>query len=280
MAKSLIAYNRNRVFELLREATSDGLWQALTCGAFGIRLSQRERQELALLFEAWHSRALGQVMLRDAVLVDPQRGQRVYSLLCAAHVVSLTQLPGEIVTASGEIASEVVRQFGGPATAMALRAEAEGLQLCVVDEPLNLPLPMAQIEMLVPPLPRALREPELGFEQPMGIRRWAAILLASAGALSLIVPLLMGHIPAQAAGLPLALLTLALLIGIQARWTGYLGSLLIWSVANLPGFHRDTLHLLWPAIPLLSAGLILLALDKQVRAMWRWISRKGLGIRD
>jgi hypothetical protein len=278
--KSLIAYNRNHVFELLREGTGDGLWQALACGAFGMRLSQGERQELALLFEAWHSRALGQVMLRDAVLVDPQRGQRLYSLLCAAHVVALIHLPGVMVSPSGEIAPEAVRQFGGAATALALRAEAEGLQLCVVDEPLNIPLPIAQIESLVPPWPRAPREPELRFEQPGGVRRWAAIILATAGALSLIVPLLMGDIPAQAAGLPLALLTLALLIGIQARWPGYLGSLLIWSVANLPGFHRDTVHLLWPAIPLLSVGLILLALDQQIRAMWRWISRKGLGIRD
>jgi hypothetical protein len=275
MTRWLIAYNQNNVFELLREVSPDGLWQAVSCGAFGARLSQAERQELAALFEAWHQRALGQVMLRDALLVDPQRGERVYSLLCAAQTVARLPLPDAVELGVGEPTPEVLRTIGGSLAGLEERARTEGLQLWVIAANGTISLPKACIEALLPDKPQAMRPMPFTFEQPGGLRRNIALLLASAGALSLIIPLIFGNIPDQAAGLPLALLTLALLVGIRSGWPGYLGSSLIWSVPNLPGFHYEALHLLWPAIPLLSVGLILLALDKQIRAMWRWIrSRK------
>jgi hypothetical protein len=105
-----------------------------------------------------------------------------------------------------------------------------------------------------------------------------AIVLVTLGVCVLGVPLLVGQLPIQPAGLPLGLLTLGLLIGIRARWTGYLGSLLIWLVPNLPHFHYDApLGSLWYAIPLLVMGLLLLMCDQYVRALWRWIRRHWRG---
>lgn len=91
----------------------------------------------------------------------------------------------------------------------------------------------------------------------------------------LLLPLLGGQIPEHPAGLPLALITLALLVGIRAGWAGYAGSLCIWLVANLPGFrHGMALQALWPALPLLVVGLLLLSADRRVRAMWRWVRQR------
>jgi hypothetical protein len=101
------------------------------------------------------------------------------------------------------------------------------------------------------------------------------MFLALTGVALLGIPLLTGHLPSQPAGIPLALLTLALLLGIKAGWQGYAGSICIWLVANLPGFHHGTMVDLWLAIPLLVAGVILLALDRRVRVMWRWIRNRG-----
>jgi hypothetical protein len=92
------------------------------------------------------------------------------------------------------------------------------------------------------------------------------------------LPALFGRIPEHPAGLPLALITLALLVGIRAGKAGYAGSLCIWLVAQLPSFRHDTTaSLIWPALPLLGAGLLLLSVDRRIRAMWAWIRRQVLG---
>jgi hypothetical protein len=132
------------------------------------------------------------------------------------------------------------------------------------------------LETLLPPLPVPYEEPMVRFEQPTGWRRALAIALVVMGVASLGIPLLLGQVPAQPAGLPLGLLTLGLLVGIRAGWAGYLGSLCIWLVPNLPNFHYSTkLTALWPDILLLVAGMVLLACDRYVRAMWRWIVRRS-----
>jgi hypothetical protein len=91
----------------------------------------------------------------------------------------------------------------------------------------------------------------------------------------MIIPLLGGTIPQHPAGLPLALITLALLIGISARWAGWVGATSIWLVANLPSFRHGTSALaLLPALPLLAVGVALLILDRRVRALWIWIRQQ------
>ncbi|NJN16392.1 MAG: hypothetical protein HC822_09020 [Oscillochloris sp.] len=93
--------------------------------------------------------------------------------------------------------------------------------------------------------------------------------------LILVMPLLTGNFPESPARWPLALLTLALMIGIRAGLRGFLGATCIWLVANLPSFrHGLDLQQLWPAPILLSLGLILLSADHRVRSMWRWIRRR------
>ena len=91
----------------------------------------------------------------------------------------------------------------------------------------------------------------------------------------MIVPMLGGAIPQHPAGLPLAMLTLALLVGIRAGWAGLLGSLFLWLVPNLPGFRHGTGPTpLFPIFPLVAAGLALLVLDRRIRAMWVWICKQ------
>ena len=102
-----------------------------------------------------------------------------------------------------------------------------------------------------------------------------AALLAATGVTLLATPMLLGYIPARPAGTPLALLTMALLVGIRASWPGYAGAFCIWLVANLPGFRPgSTLADFWPALPLILVGLLLLGLDRQVRAMWSWLRER------
>lgn len=269
---TLAAYERAKIYELIREATPNGLQKALACGAFGARLAPIERNELVDMLSEWDQRALGQVTIRDALLVDPARGQRVYSLICVAQTVARQPLPPNASIVPGKLSPQEARSLG--ATKLADRAEVEALELCALSFPLGYPLPIDDLAGLLPMPPSAIPAPEQPFEQPTGLRRWVAIVLASTGALSLALPLLVGTIPERAAGMPLALLTLALLIGIRASWAGYLGSLLIWLVPNLPGFHYSALHLFWPAIPLLVVGLLVLALDHHVRTMWRWVRRQ------
>ncbi len=325
-AALLIAYQRQRVREVLRDWSPQRLDALVLAGtetaerlpdqqragsAPDLRLLNAEqRQELHSLLQAWMQRALGLLTLRDALLIDPVRGARVYDLLCTALTVQQHPLPpcNPLVfhtTAHVELTPQQVRHLlvehdsspahltatgrqsalSGTLDAFLARAEQDELGLIVhlfYDEATaasqeaskvstSYPFPR-DLDTLLPSPPAALTRPVQRFEQPVGGRRILAMALALLGAVLLIWPLLMGQIPTQPAGWPLALLTLALMIGIKARWTGYSGALCLWLVPNLPGFHHDTIiTTLWIGIPLMVVGIILLTLDRYVRAMWRAI---------
>lgn len=322
----LIAYQRQRVRELLRDWSPQRLCAAVLAGTevAGLPADQQlagsvpdlpllnaaQREELHTLLQAWMQRALGLLSLRDALLVDPVRGARVYDLLCTALTVEQHPLPtcnqlAFHATAHVELTPQQVRRLlaaqdrppahpaatgkqsalSGTLDAFLARAEQDDLGLIVHtfhDEAPTVgqgasgvstgyPLPK-DLDMLLPPPPPALTRPVQRFEQPVGTRRILAMTLALLGAVLLIWPLLMGQIPTQPAGWPLALLTLALMIGIKARWIGYSGALCLWLVPNLPGFHHDTIiTTLWIGIPLMVVGIVLLTLDRYVRVMWRAI---------
>lgn len=289
--QTLVVYNRQQAREWLRTWTTRQLLAELnTCQSTGT-LTAEERAELVALAQAWMQRALGPLPLRDALLVDPRRGARVYDLLCTLLTRERCPLPPETaplleLSAWGELNPQQVRirldaviaanpqdsEHLADLVALLQRAEAEGLALAYhADDAVHYPFP-DDLEALLPPVPAAFPRQRLRFEQPTGRRRRLAMGLAFLGVGLLGLPLVMGYMPAQPAGLPLALLTLALLVGIRAGWSGYGGSLCIWLVANLPGFHHDTVaSLFWPGVPLLVLGVILLALDRHVRLMWRWL---------
>jgi hypothetical protein len=193
-----------------------------------VDLRPAQREELLTILQAWDERALSDVSLRDALLVDPERGLRVYRVLS-----------------------------GSDANAAVLN-EIEAI-------PITAPQPWQ------PP------ESDLFISSPW--RRGLAMLLAFVGALMLGLPLLVGEIPHHPAGMPLALITIALLIGIGAGWPGYLGSALIWLVPNLPSFHHSVGMAFWPTLPLLLIGLVILSLDHNVRRMWRSMRRHLSGKR-
>ncbi|MCX7791728.1 MAG: hypothetical protein N2378_13890 [Chloroflexaceae bacterium] len=279
-ATSIVVYDRKLVETIIRDWSTQQLAQELRAGRFGSRLTPRQRAELEALLTAWQQRALGPMPLRDALLVDEERGRRVFGLICAALAVRRASVPPELRAAlpAGPLDLEALPEpiVADPAlSALAETAARDGLRLAVQQAPDEFPYP-DNLEALTPPPPRPARAAD-EFEQPTGWRRNGAILLAASGVLLLLLPLLGGQIPEHPAGLPLALITLALLIGIRAGWAGYAGSLCVWLVANLPGFrHGTTLQALWPALPLLAVGLTLLSADRRVRAMWRWIRRRLL----
>lgn len=272
---AIVAYDRGRATELLRDSTASLLRSALRSGEFEGRLNAAAMGELDELLMDWEQRALGPMPLRDALLVDSQRGQRVYNLICQALTrerlvvpaplaIHLPTAPVELPMLPTALAAEPELQ------ALLRRAQTSGLALAWQARPDSFPLP-ADLDRLVadPPQPY----PRQGFEQPRGLRRRLSVALAGSGATLLAFPLLLGQIPDHPAGLPLALITLALLIGIRAGLAGFCGSACIWLVANLPEFrHGTTLsHVLWPALPLLVAGVLLLSADERIRAMWAWI---------
>ncbi|MCU0491853.1 MAG: hypothetical protein MUD01_09715 [Chloroflexaceae bacterium] len=280
----LVAYDQQRASAMLQEWSATRLLQELEAGHFGVLLSDDERCELHDLLQAWVQRALGPMPLRDAILVDPQRGWRVYDLICIALADGPRELPpesGAALTALNTIplTPEQLRQrlnsHGGTdgISAMLARAETENL-VFTYSSVLPLRFPQPDLDTLMPPLPPAARTTER-FEHPSGRRRIFAMALALLGVLLLAIPMLFGEIPAQPAGLPLALITLALLVGVRARWPGYLGSVCIWLVANLPGFSHNRMVALWPDVPLLVLGVCLLALDSRIRLMWRWIRARS-----
>jgi hypothetical protein len=82
----LVFYDQQQVDTMLRTWSSSRLHTALDEQTFGGTLALAERAALLHLLDDWKMRALGAVMLRDALLVDPQRGQRVYTLLCCALI--------------------------------------------------------------------------------------------------------------------------------------------------------------------------------------------------
>jgi hypothetical protein len=278
--RTLVAYDRQAVYDLLREQTPHGLRERLRTGNLSAPLSPTQTRELERHLNAWVQRALGVMPLRDALLVDEQRGRRVFSLLCTTQTreraniplglagrladlpVGMEELPGTLASAPGLVA-------------LAARARRDGLALAALGADDEFPFPEDLVALKpIPPKLNAPGKPD--FEQPRGWRRRSAALLAIAGVALLVLPLLLGVIPRQSAGLPLALITLALLVGIKAGWAGYAGSLCIWLVANLPGFHHGSSlpTTLWPALPLLALGLSLLWLDPQVHALWGWLRRR------
>jgi|GEM_PF-590672 len=275
---NIVVYDRTLVETILRDWSTQQLAQEVRAGRFGTRLNPRQAAELEALLMAWRQRALGPMPLRDALLVDEERGRRVFALICAALAVRRAAVPPELQAAlpDGPVDLERLPEplAADPTlSALAETAARDGLRLAVQQAPDAFPYP-DNLEALTPPPPRAPRAAD-EFEQPTGWRRNGAILLAASGALLLLLPLLGGQIPEHPAGLPLALITLALLVGIRAGWAGYAGSLCIWLVANLPGFrHGMALQALWPALPLLVVGLLLLSADRRVRAMWRWVRQR------
>lgn len=275
---SIAAYDRKQVYAIIRDWTVQYLAQQVRSGFAGERLTPEEARELEQLLTAWEQRALGAMPLRDALMVDERRGRRVFALLCKVHTVTRTPVqPGPSTTPAttpraldpDDLPAEL--RTLPSLTGLAQEAKHQGLALTVQRQPDEFPFP-DDLETLLAPPPRP---PQEDFEQPTGWRRRIAMLLAVSGVLMLALPLLSGHIPQRPAGVPLALLTLALLIGIRAGWAGYGGAFCMWLVANLPGFHHGTpLHSLWPAFPLLAIGLTLLAADRRVRAVWRWLRRR------
>lgn len=279
-ALQLAAYDREAAYAILRGWSPQRLAAQLQTGQFGGRLTSAQRAELDELLTAWAQRALAKLPLRDALLVDERRGRRVYSLLCAELTMERVAVPPELASTVENGAVQLAELLpplvqAPELAALAERAAARGLVLALQTRPDEFPYP-ENLEALLPTLPTSLSVSTPPFEQPTGWRRRIAAGLAAAGVLLLGVPLLVGRIPENPAGWPLALLTMALLVGIGARWPGYAGSLCIWLVANLPGFrHGMQLSFLLPALPLMGFGLILLGSDRRVRAMWRWL-RSGL----
>jgi hypothetical protein len=283
---TLVAYNRQRAAEMLRCWTPQRLLDELQAGRYGAELETSEREELQALLQDWVYRALGLVTLRDALWVDPQRGERVYDLLCTtlttAHVALAAGHASTLPDAGGDIPTQQVRDLLAqqptarrePLATLVQQAEVDGLAFTWhYGSSTRYPFP-DDLEHLLPPPPQPYNEPMVRFEQPTGWRRALAIVLVVLGVASLGVPLLAGSMPAQPAGLPLGLLTLGLLVGIRAGWPGSIGAFCIWLVPNLPTFHYGTsLAAFWPALPLLTLGMLLLGCDRHVRALWRWILR-------
>lgn len=271
----IVAYDRPQVYGLLRDGTPERLQHDLLAGHFGKRLSPEEAAELDEHLMAWRQRALGLMTLRDTLLVDPQRGRRVFDLLCRALTRGRAAVPETLAAllpaAPADLAAlPADMALPSEVSALARRAAAEGLTLGLVAD--RYPFP-DDLERLLPSPPPSGRAPGENFEQPTGWRWRIAVLLATAGVALLVLPLMVGTIPDHPAGLPLALITLALLIGIKAGPAGFLGALTIWLVANLPGFRhgKSLVEILWPAVPLMALGLGLLTLDRHVRALWRWL---------
>ncbi len=285
VALVLAAYDRQRVVEMLRDWTPHQLLQQLRAGVFERHLSAAEVAELLALLHEWQQRALGMVMLRDALLVDRQRGERVYSLICRAHTMQSLELPAaydasaiqtETVLAANQVRAAIPQPahntHSGALHALLDQAEAYGWALtCSARVPFQYPWP-DELETLLPPPPAPYVEPAARFEPPTGWRRNIALALVLLGVSILGIPLLLGQMPSQPAALPLGLLTLALLIGIRAGWVGYIGAFFIWLVPNLPEFHYGTsLFSFLHAMPLLLIGIVLFAFDRRVRSLWRWL---------
>lgn len=265
----IVAYDRARAERLLLEWTPQLLLEQAEAGAFDEALGAERAGALRELALAWVQRALGPLSLRDALLFDRARGEQAWDLICEALVSKRCAAPDGL--ASGPL-DPLALPADAPWASPLRAAAAAGLALAALPAAgaPRFPAPPALDELLPPP-PRALPAALSAFEQPTGLRRALATALALLGATIIGVPLLLGQEPTRTAGLPLALITLALLVGIRAGQLGYAGSLCIWLVANLPGFHHGSLLTLWPAIPLLCLGLVFLYMDRRVRAMWRWI---------
>ncbi|WP_298817696.1 hypothetical protein [Chloroflexus sp.] len=275
---AIVSYDRARVIEIIRTQSPEAIRASLRAGDFDANLDPDGHALLDELLTAWIQRALGSLTLRDAMLVDPYRGRQVYGILCSIYIQRRFTVPAAMAVHLPAAPSDLPA-LPPPLTELpelaelAAHAEQSGLVLAWQAQRYDFAPPVNLIELL-PPSPPPYRK-ELEFEQPTGLRRWIAIALAISGVALLIVPLLFGHIPEHPARWPLALLTLALMVGIKAGLFGYAGALCVWLVANLPAFrHGTALFDLWPAIPLMAIGLLLLWCDRRVRAMWRFVRRQ------
>jgi hypothetical protein len=275
----LVAYDRERARELLRTWTAQSLRDALRSGHFGADLLADERAELDALLTAWVQRALGYVFLRDALLVDEQRGPRVFGLICSALTIAQVEVSPELLAAlrargPAELTPADLADLAAQhpnLTRLIDLAGSQGLAIALIDVPAVYP-PLTDLVSLLPiaALRRAYADDR--FVPPTGLRRNIAVVLALGGIALLLVPMLSGSIPERPAGLPLALITLALMVGIRAGWAGYLGAICLWLVPNLPGFrYGQSLSELMPYLPLLVAGLALFIADRRVRALWVWV---------
>lgn len=276
---NIAIYDQARVELLLRDETPHGLLAHLRGGVFGQRLSPAQAHELEGLLIDWEQRALGLMPLRDALMVDNARGQRAHALICTALTTERAPVANELA-ALMPAAPALLRclpaelRISSALTQLGDRAAQAGLTLVWQALPDEFPPPEG-LERLTPPPPVGYPHPDDTFEPPIGWRRWAAVALAAGGVIWLLLPLLTGQIPERPAGPPLAMLTLALMVGIRAGWAGSLGALCLWLVANLPAFrHGTSLISLWPALPLMGFGLLLLGLDRRVRAVLRWFRRE------
>ncbi|NJM06934.1 hypothetical protein HC891_13285 [Candidatus Gracilibacteria bacterium] len=74
-----------RLTSLLRNTTPRQLLALLVDESERFDLCTVQRDELLAILHAWDQRALSDVPLRDAVLVDPKRGLRVYQLLAGGE---------------------------------------------------------------------------------------------------------------------------------------------------------------------------------------------------
>ncbi|NJL05615.1 MAG: hypothetical protein HC911_12085 [Chloroflexaceae bacterium] len=88
-----IVYDQQHVTTLVRDWSADQLYQALQREQFGTVLPPPDQRVLAALLVDWQRRALGQVMLRDAMLVDQRRGAQVYRLLCYSQIRAAQPIP-------------------------------------------------------------------------------------------------------------------------------------------------------------------------------------------
>lgn len=285
----LVAYDNERLQAILRDWSVDQLRWELDDGLFAGQLSHHAQEELRMLTIAWSQRALGAMSLRDALLIDPDRGRRCnYLLALALTEESCRAAPPELLEPADHgptvLEPQRVRQLlthTADRTCLQRcleRAEQQSLQLACADTDDDDLYPFPDLAQLLPDPP--LIADAARFEPPRGWRRATAMGLALFGAILLVWPLMLGRLPDQPAGWPLALMTLALLVGIRAGYAGFFGSACIWAVANLPTFQYGTLINLWPALPLLLVGVILLAFDRQIRLMWRWIRRRNMGYRN
>ncbi|PDV98661.1 hypothetical protein [Candidatus Chloroploca asiatica] len=281
----LVAYDRATVLTMLRDWTPRQLRDALRAGTFGSSLSAIEARELDRLLTDWMQRALGAMPLRDALMVDAQRSHRVHTLICIDLTVAYEPVPVALASCLPATSVELKAlpdELAGLPAMLAIAEEActQGLALALIKATEGYPYP-DHLEQLVPPPPADPYAAPL-FEQPTGWRRRIALLLVVAGVALLSIPLLIGRIPEHPAGVPLALLTLGLLVGIRAGLAGFAGGVCIWLVANLPNFHHDApiFELLWPALPLMFLGLFLLGLDRRVRGMWHVVRQQFGALRS
>lgn len=183
----LVAYDRERVLSWVRERSPQWLLTALDAPAddpmadpiFATSLHDREREILVDLLREWEQRALGIVTLRDAMWVDPLRGEQVFTYLCQLMTVERLPLSEDI---SASTVQQMVQQAahgrGGASSTegdgvdrgatrahdqpntqfnaiktLVSRAETDGLDIVYYEQTTpHYPLP-ANLEELTPPDP-------------------------------------------------------------------------------------------------------------------------------